>query len=49
MTEIVIQTITLAEPFEQLGPRGRVGLVALATDLCSESELHGMFPAGVEL
>ena len=43
------ETITLAEPLETLGPNGRIGLVALATDLCSESELRRMLPSGVEL
>jgi maleate isomerase len=49
MTEIVVETICVKEPFEQLGPMGRVGLIALATDLCSEADLHSMFPTGVEL
>jgi maleate isomerase len=49
MTKLVVETLSPAEPLEPLGPNGRVGLVALATDLCSEAELRGMFPAGVEM
>ena len=49
MTEIASHTVALAEPLETLGPNGRIGLVALATDLCSESDLRSMLPPGVEI
>ena len=46
---IELESVELAEPLEVLGPRGRIGLVALATDLCSEQELRTMLPHGVEM
>ncbi len=49
MAEVPYRTIDLAEPLETPGPNGRIGLVALATDLCAESDLRTMLPAGVEL
>jgi len=36
-------------PPEPVGERGRIGLVSLATDLNSESDLRRMTPAGVEI
>lgn len=38
-----------AEPTEQIGPNGRIGLVALATDVNSETDLRRMAPDGVEI
>ncbi len=38
------RTVSRAEPLETIGPRGRVGLVTLATDLCVESDLRTMLP-----
>lgn len=35
--------------FETVAPNGRIGLVALATDLNSESDLRQMLPPGVDL
>lgn len=49
MLEPTVETVEVIEPLETLGPRGRIGLVALATDLCSENELRRMLPDGVEL
>ena len=49
MVKIPRRTVDLAEPLETPGPNGRIGLVALATDLCAESDLRTMLPAGVEL
>lgn len=49
MNSVASRTVAIAEPLETLGPGGRIGLVALATDLCSESELRRMLPADVEL
>ena len=49
MGELTLETVAVAEPLETLGPNGRIGLVALATDLCSENELRSMLPPGVEL
>jgi maleate isomerase len=43
------RSIAPADPLEVIGPNGRIGLVALATDLCSESDLRSMLPAGVEI
>ncbi len=37
------------EPPEHIGRNGRIGLVALATDLNSESDLRRMAPDGVEI
>ncbi len=34
---------------EQIGPKGRIGLVALGTDLNSEADLRRMAPDGVEI
>ncbi len=49
MVTIPLRTVSLAEPLETLGPNGRIGMVALATDLCTESDLRRMLPPGVEL
>lgn len=49
MIEPAHQSVTLTDPLEVIGPEGRIGLVALATDLCSESDLRTMLPAGVEM
>lgn len=38
-----------AEALEKVGGRGRIGLVALATDVNSESDLRRMAPEGVEI
>jgi maleate isomerase len=38
-----------AVPLEPIGARGRIGLLALATDVNSERDLHRMAPAGVEI
>ena len=38
-----------SEPLETIGANGRIGLVALATDLTSESDLRRMAPSGVEI
>lgn len=39
----------LTVPLDAVGPDGRIGLIALATDLNSEAELRRMAPPGVEL
>jgi maleate isomerase len=39
----------LTAPLETVGQVGRIGLIALATDLNSETELRRMAPPGVEL
>ena len=49
MKPIRIDSLDLTDPLEELGPNGRIGLIALATDLCSEHELRTMLPLGVEL
>lgn len=36
-------------PAEKIGARGRIGLVALATDVTCESDLRTMLPRGVEI
>jgi maleate isomerase len=41
--------LPLAGPLEPVGARGRIGLVALATDVNSEAELRRMAPHGVEI
>lgn len=43
------QTIALSEPQITIGANGRIGLVALATDLNSETDLRRMLPLGVEI
>ena len=43
------ESVALTEPLETIGPDGRIGMVALATDLCTESDLRTMLPHGVEL
>jgi maleate isomerase len=43
------EVIPLTLPQEPVGARGRIGLVGLATDLNSESDLRRMAPAGVEI
>ncbi|RED43395.1 maleate cis-trans isomerase family protein [Aestuariispira insulae] len=35
--------------FEDIAPGGRVGLLALATDLNSETDLRRIFPSGIEI
>ncbi len=37
------------EPLEKIGPNGRIGLVALATDINIETDLRRMAPDGVEI
>lgn len=49
MTETTSEILTARAPLEILGPNGRIGLVALAADLCSEGELRRMLLHGVEL
>lgn len=41
--------LTPGLPLDALGPGGRVGVIALATDFNIEKELHRLFPTGVEL
>lgn len=41
--------LPLPHAIEPVGPRGRVGLVALASDFNSEAELRRMAPPGVEV
>jgi len=43
------EVVPLTLPPEPVGIRGRIGLVGLATDLNSESDLRRMAPAGVEI
>jgi maleate isomerase len=43
------EIVPLHLPSEPVGARGRLGLVGLATDLNSESDLRRMAPAGVEI
>jgi len=43
------EVLPLHLPPEPIGARGRIGLVGLATDLNSESDLRRMAPAGVEI
>jgi maleate isomerase len=43
------RVLPLAAPLEPVGARGRIGLVALATDVNSEQDLRRMAPAGVEI
>lgn len=43
------EVVPLTLPLEPVGARGRIGLVGLATDLNSESDLRRMAPAGVEI
>lgn len=43
------RVLPLAEPLAPVGARGRIGLVALATDVNSETELRRMAPPGVEI
>ena len=42
-------SMPLRLPLEQVGARGRIGLVALATDVNSEQDLRRMVPPGVEI
>ncbi len=42
-------TLTPNMPLDAVGPGGRVGVIALATDFNIEKELHRLFPPGVEL
>jgi maleate isomerase len=41
--------LPLGTPLEPVGARGRIGLLALATDVNSESDLRRMTPPGVEV
>ena len=41
--------LTLRYELEEVAPGGRIGLIALATDYNSETDLRRMLPAGVEL
>ena len=41
--------LNVAYELEDIAPGGRVGLIALATDLNSETDLRRMFPDGVEM
>lgn len=41
--------LPLTAPLEPVGARGRIGLLALATDVNSETDLRRMAPAGVEI
>jgi maleate isomerase len=43
------RVLPLTEPLAPVGTRGRIGLVALATDVNSEAELRRMAPPGVEI
>ncbi len=43
------RVLPLTLPLEPVGARGRIGLVALATDVNSEAELRRMAPPGVEI
>ena len=43
------QQIPRSEPPEEIGANGRIGLVALATDVNSEADLRRMAPDGVEI
>jgi maleate isomerase len=43
------QVLPLAEALARVGARGRIGLVVLATDVNSETELRRMAPPGVEI
>ena len=43
------RALPLAHPLEEVGPVARLGLLALATDLNSETELRRMAPEGVEI
>ena len=47
MTDIVFEQV-LHGGLETIAPNGRIGLVALATDLNSESDLRRMAPQGVD-
>lgn len=42
-------TLTPGFPLDALGPDGRIGVIALATDFNIERELRRLFPPGVEL
>lgn len=46
---IPVGTVALEHPLCEVGPRGRIGLLALSTDLNSEADLRRMAPAGVEI
>ena len=48
MTKIRFEPIS-AVTFDDIAPNGRIGLVALATDLNSETDLRQMLPPGVDL
>jgi maleate isomerase len=49
LATVASEVMPLALPPEPIGARGRIGLVGLATDLNSESDLRRMAPAGVEI
>jgi maleate isomerase len=44
-----VSILPLGAPLEPVGMRGRIGLLAPATDVNSEAELRRMTPAGVEI
>ena len=38
-----------SKPLDTIGPHGRIGLIALATDFNSEQDLRRMYPDGIEM
>lgn len=46
---MLLETLPLAHAAPPIMPRGRIGLLALATDLTSETDLRRMLPPTVEL
>ena len=48
-TEFRSTIAPLKDPLEPVGPDGRIGLVAIATDFNSETELRRLTPSGVEI
>jgi len=44
-----IETIEHRRPLERLGAKGRIGVIALATDFNIEQDLRRMYPNGVEV
>jgi maleate isomerase len=49
LATVASAVVPLTLPAEPVGARGRIGLVSLATDLNSESDLRRMAPAEVEI
>ncbi len=43
------EIISNSRPLDTIAPRGRIGLIALATDFNSEQDLRRMYPDGVEM